>query len=88
MYTVCENCWMAYPQINPTAPNKVIIIRDNFSAFAWPSKSYKELINGQAFRYICTVYHMSRNFAYKIHVWIKCGLLLNQYVYIFPVDVF
>lgn len=40
--TVCENCWTIPPQIKPTMPNNVIIIRDKRSARPCPSKSWKK----------------------------------------------
>lgn len=40
MNTVWENCWMIRPQMKPTAPNNVIIMRDSVSALPWPSKSW------------------------------------------------
>lgn len=40
MKIVWENCCTIPPQIRPTKPNRVIIIRDNFSARPCPSKSY------------------------------------------------
>lgn len=42
MKIVWENCWTIPPQMRPTKPNRVIIIRDNFSARPCPSKSCKD----------------------------------------------
>lgn len=41
MKIVCENCCTYPPQINPTTPNNVIIIRDSLSARPCPLKSWK-----------------------------------------------
>lgn len=47
MKMVCENCCTIHPQIKPTMPNNVIIMRDSFSARPCPSKSYRKKRNFQ-----------------------------------------
>lgn len=75
MNTVCENCWTMPPQIRPTIPNNVMMMRDSRSARPCPSKSYWEYWEDKQCKWKLECKHIDPSEIAKNNRYMRCGFL-------------